>query len=351
MIDDSSPAAAAVGPASPLGGAGAIAVQLLGRYGLLVLLLLLVAAFSIARPETFFTARNLEGILVNHIVVVFAAIGLIAPLIVGELDLSVGYLIGFAQALVVGLMTLQGLPVAVAVAATVAACAVVGLVNGLMVMRLGINSLIATLATGNVLYGLVLWYTGGTVLFQGVPASFLGISSGTLAGVALPVVYGVLLVLLAELVVRRLPVGRRLYAVGGNRRAAFLTGIPVQRMVVGAFIVTAVTCALGGIIIASRLGSAQPELGPQYLLPAFAAAFLGATTVTPGRFNPFGIVIAVYVIAVLVAGLQQVGAPFWAEYIVYGVCLAGGVAISLHLTRLRDARARRDRLRAFAQSR
>jgi ribose transport system permease protein len=335
----------------PTGSAAQSLYALLGRYALVFILIGLVAAFSIARPDSFFTARNFEAIIVNQIVVVFAAIGLVAPLMVGELDLSVGYLVGFAQALVIGLMTLQGLPIHWAILVTLAACAFVGAINAVLVVKVGINSLIATLATGTVLYGLVLWYTQGTVLFQGVPKEFLSISNGRFLGLPLPVVYAAILVALVEFTMRLLPTGRRVMAVGGNRRAATLTGIRVNTIIVGAFVFTGFCCAIGGVIIASRLGSAQPELGPQYLLPAYSAAFLGATTVQPGRFNALGTVVAVYLMAVIVAGLQQIGVPFWAEYIVYGLALASGVALAQHLTRLRDARARRDQLNAIEESR
>lgn len=324
---------------------------IMGRYSLVLVLVLLVIGFSIARPSSFFTINNFQGIFINQVVVVFAAIELIAPLIVGELDLSVGYVVGLSQALVVGLMTLQGLSPPLAIIITIIACGLVGVVNGALVVKFGLNSLIVTLATGNVIYGLVLWYTGGTVLFENVPRQFLMISSGTLLYVPLPIWYAVLLVALVELVLGYFPTGRRMYAVGGNRRAALLTGIAVDRLVIAAFTASAIVCGLGGIIIASRLGSAQPELGPSFLLPAFASAFLGATTIRPGRYNAMGTAVAVYVIAVIVAGLQQIGVPFWAEHVVYGVALAGGVALSTYLTRLREERARRDQLQAVLESR
>jgi ribose transport system permease protein len=323
----------------------------LGRYSLVLLLVLLVIGFSLARPASFFTINNFQGIFINQVVVVFAAIGLIAPLIVGELDLSVGYVVGLSQALVVGLMTLQGLSPPLAIVITIIACAFVGVVNGALVVKFGLNSLIVTLATGNVIYGLVLWYTGGTVLFENVPPLFLKISSGTLFYVPLPIWYAVLLIAVVELILGYFPAGRRMYAVGGNRRAALLTGIAVDWLVITAFTVSAIVCGLGGIIIASRLASAQPELGPSFLLPAFASAFLGATTIRPGRYNAMGTAVAVYVIAVIVAGLQQIGVPFWAEHVVYGVALAGGVGLSTYLTRLREERARRDQLQAVRESR
>lgn len=344
VIPMSSPQTTAARPARSLFG-------FVGRYFLVIAFFGLIALFSALKPLSFLTTNNFSGIFVNQIVVVYAAIGLIAPLIVGELDLSVGYLVGFGQALCVALITLAGLPVVLSIALTLAACLALGFVNGLLVLRFEINSLIATLAVGNVLYGIVLWFTGGTILFQNVPKDFLAISGGTLLNVPLPIWYGLALVVLAEIVLQFLPVGRRLYAIGGNRRAALLTGIPVTRLIFASFGASAFLCGLGGIIIASRLGSAQPELGPSFLMPAFASAFLGATTIRPGRYNALGTAVAVYTVAVIVAGLQQIGVPFWAENIVYGVALAGGVGLSRRLTRLREEAARRDQLKALKESR
>lgn len=323
----------------------------LGRYFLVFAFVALIIIFSVVRPSSFLTVNNFSGLFVNQIVVVFAAVGLIAPLIVGELDLSVGYVVGFGQAIVVALMTLLGLPVGVSIVLTLVACLVLGLINGILVVRFEINSLIATLAVGNILYGIVLWFTGGTILFQNVPPLFLKISGGTLIGVPLPIWYGAALVALVEITLQFLPIGRRMYAIGGNRRAALLTGIEVRRFVVGSFAASAIICGLGGIIIASRLGSAQPELGPSFLMPAFASAFLGATTIRPGRYNALGTAVAVYTVAVIVTGLQQVGIPFWVENIVYGVALVGGVGLSRYLTRIREEEARRTQLRALKESR
>ena len=266
---------------------------LVGRYFLVIAFFALIALFSFLRPDSFLTANNFSGLFVNQIVVVFAAVGLIGPLIVGEFDMSVGYFVGFGQALAVALMTLTGLPVVVSIALTLAACVAIGFINGILIVRFEINSLIATLAVGNILYGIVLWFTGGTILFQNVPPMFLAIAQGTLFGVPLPIWYGVALVAVTETVQQFLPIGRRMYAIGGNRRAALLTGIPVQQLIIGSFGMSALLSGIGGIIIASRLGSAQPELGPSFLMPAFAAAFLGATTIRPGRYNALGTVVAV----------------------------------------------------------
>ena len=326
-------------------------LSLLGRYFLVVALFGLIGFFSMLRPGSFFTANNFAGLFVNQIVVVFAAVGLIAPLIVGELDLSVGYVVGFGQAVVVALMTIAGLSPVPAIVLSLIACLALGILNGILVVRFKINSLIATLAVGNVLYGIVLWFTGGTILFQNVPPAFLAIAGRSLLGLPLPIWYGIALLILVEIVLQFLPLGRRLYAIGGNRRAALLTGIRVPGLIVGAFGFSALLSGVGGIIIASRLGSAQPELGPSFLMPVIAAAFLGATTIRPGRYNALGTAVAVYVVAVIVTGLQQIGVPFWAESIVYGTALATGVGLSGRLTRMREEEARRNQLRAIKEGR
>jgi ribose transport system permease protein len=326
------------------------AYRLASQFLLAAVLLILIVVFSVLRPEAFFTVANFKGIAVNQIVVVFAALGLLAPLIVGELDLSIGYVIGLSQAIVVGLMAKQGVDVPVAIVAALAACLLVGVVNGLLVVRLVINSLITTLAVGSILYGVVIWYTGGEVISEHVPQSFQGIANNEFLSLPLAIWYGIVLLVVLEVLYSLKPLGRRMYAVGGNRRAAELVGIRVRAITVGAFAASALVAGLGGVIIASRLNSAQPELGPQFLLPAYAAAFLGATTIRPGRFNPLGTVVAVYLVAVLVAGLQNLGVPSWGEYMVDGAALIVGVALATWLVKLREERARRDQLRVFEES-
>jgi ribose transport system permease protein len=163
-------------------------------------------------------------------------------------------------------------------------------------------------------------------------------------------IYGAIAVGVCELVFGHLPTGRRMYAIGGNRRAAQLSGIPVQRIVLLTFVASAVVAGLAGTIISSRLGAASPDLGPTFLLPAFAAAFLGSTTIRPGRFNPLGTAVAVYLIAVVVAGMQQLGAPSWSQYVFNGIALGLGVAVSIQLVKMREARAKRNQLRSFEES-
>jgi ribose transport system permease protein len=141
-----------------------------------------------------------------------------------------------------------------------------------------------------------------------------------------------------------LPAGRKLYAVGGNRRAAELTGIGVSRYLIASFVVSGLFAGIVGVILGARLGSATVDSTSSLLLPVFAAVFLGATTILPGRFNALGTWVSVYFLAVAISGLQHLGAPGWAEPMFNGTVLVLAVALSGWAFRRRAARARKENL-------
>jgi ribose transport system permease protein len=316
----------------------------LARYGLALILVVLVAGFSAVKPSSFATWDNYRSILNNQAVVVLLALGAMLPLIVGEFDLSVAGILGVAQALVTGLCALQGLPVWLAVVMAVLAGAALGLVNGLVIVKLQINAFVATLASGTIMGGLVVWYTGGAPIYQGVPHALTSLARGSALGVPLPVVYMTAIAAALWFALARLPVGRRLYAVGGNRRAAELSGIRADRLVIASFVGSGVLAALGGVVLGSELGSTVPGGEGTYLLPAFAGAFLGATAIEPGRFNPIGTVLAAYALSVAVSGLQQLGAAAWVQPVFNGAVLVVAVGLSGYATRVKAARARERQL-------
>ncbi|NYJ01993.1 ribose transport system permease protein [Nocardioides thalensis] len=321
----------------------------LSRYGLALILLILVVGFSLARPASFATPDNYRAILNNQAVVVLLALAAMMPLIVGEFDLSVAGVLGTGQALVCGLCALQGLSPTVAIALALAAGAAIGLVNGLVIVKLKITAFVTTLATSTVLGGTVVWYTGGAPIYTGVPQSLTRLARGHLLGVPLPVVYVFLVTVLLWFVLSRLPVGRRLYAVGGNRRAAELSGIRADRVIIGSFVASGLLASAAGVILGSQLGSVVPGGEATYLLPAFAGAFLGATAITPGRFNPVGAVLAAYTLSVAVSGLQQLGAPFWVQPVFNGSVLIVAVGLSGYAARAKAARARARQLARLEQ--
>lgn len=317
----------------------------LGRYALVLVLVLMFVAFSIARPESFGTFDNARAILNNQITIVFLALAVTLPLVVGEFDLSVASTFGFAQMLTVGLVMQHDVPVPVAVALALATSAVVGLANGIAITRFGISSFIATLASGSILSGAALAYSKGETIFGAAPEALTRISRSELLGFKLPVIYAIVVVVGLTIVMNRLPVGRKMYATGSNKRAAELSGIPADSYIISTFVAGGLLAGIGGVILGASLGSATPGTGSALLIPAFAGAFLGATAILPGRFNIVGTLVAVYVVGVAVAGLQQVGVALWVEPVFNGVVLFVAVGLSAWTAQQRKRRAERARIR------
>jgi ribose transport system permease protein len=316
-------------PASPRRSvATVLATKVFENYALVVVFIGLVTAFSIAKPDTFFTFENARTIGSTQAVVAILALAAMVPLISGQFDLSVGFQMGLAQALCGGLAIKSGVPVGFAAVIAVAATMLIGLINGFLVVRLRINAFIATLGSGTVVFGFTQWYTNGSAIFGQLPDSFLNLGRNEVAGVPLPVIYVLLLAAILWGVFEYTSWGRSVVATGGNSRAALLAGVRTDRITVICFVISGVICGLAGVMSQMILGSANPEIGPNFLLPAIASAFLGATSIRPGRFNAIGTVLAVYVLAVGITGLQQIGARFFVESFFNGGALLIAVALS-----------------------
>lgn len=317
-------------PSSPIGADTGFSVAKFGSaYFLLGVLVLLFAVFSALVPNTFPTPFNLQTMGTGKSIVALLALAVMVPIAANEFDLSVGYGIGLFHILTMGLMVYSNLPWYVAVAIVLVAGALLGLVNGLLVAWAKISSFIATLGTGTVIYGLSQMYTGGLQIVSPtpLPKEFLGLTS-VVFGIPWPVIVVLVVATLMWLAAEFLPIGRYLYVTGSNRRAAELMGIPTGRYVVGSFMVSGVLTALGGVFLASQLRIGQGGTGPEFLLPAFAAALLGATAVRPGRVNVWGTVTAVAVLAVGVSGLQQLGAVFYVDPLFSGTTLILSVGLA-----------------------
>jgi len=304
------------------------ASQVISVWGLLLLLVVLIALFSGLKPDTFPTYFNMRSIVNNKAIQAMLALAVFVPMTANHFDLSVGYMLGISQVLVIGLQG-QGLGWPEAAVVVLLLGALVGFCNGMLVTVVGIDSFIATLGTGTLLYGFNAWYTGGQQVVATLPDSFLGLS-GAWLGVPLPAIYVLVLSLSMWVVFEFMPLGRHLYVLGANPKAAELNGISATRHVSGAFIVSGFVSALAGIILQSQLQVGQSSVGQEYLLPAFTAALLGATSIRPGRVNVWGTILAVAVLAVTVAGLNQLGAPFFVEPLFNGamLILAVGLAVT-----------------------
>jgi ribose transport system permease protein len=316
--------------------------RVLAQYGLLVVFVALVGFFSIAQPDTFFTTQNAQTIAAGKAVVALLALGAMIPLVVGQFDLSVGFQLGLSQTLCAGLMLKQHEPALVAVLITLAVGVIFGVVNGVLVMRARINAFIATLATGTLAAGLTQWYSNGESIFGTLPPSFLALGRNEVAGIPLPLIYVVALTAALWIVFEFTAWGRSGYAIGGNARAALIAGVRVDRMTIQCFVAAGVFASLAGILSVMILGSANPNVGPDFLLPAFAGAFLGATSIRRGRYNAIGTFAAVYLLASGITGLQQMGAASYIEQFFNGGALLLAVALSGWAAGRRRARVMSD---------
>lgn len=347
VIDPAEAAGAAThAPARPRDGFFGI----LGKWGLAFLAVVLLIVFSIAEPDSFATLDNYRSILDNQTIVVLLAFAAMVPLIVGRFDLSVAAVLSISHVFAVGLIVKQGWSPLASIVATLVFALVIGLVNGILVVALQVDAFVATLGTSSVVGGIALAYSDGKTIFGSVPKSFTNLAREKFLGVPQPVILVVLVAIVLGLVLGVLPIGRRMYATGGNERAARLTGIATPRYVIAAFVTSAFLAGLAGVVLGSRLGTASPSTGGSLLLPAFAGAFLGATTVRPGRFNVAGTIIAVYTLAIAVAGLQQMGAPVWFEPVFNGAALIIAVAASQWALRQRRRRAKQKEIAALDQA-
>lgn len=313
--------------------------SLIGVYGLLGLAVLLFALFSVLLPETFPTGTNLRAILTNQSIPAILALGATIPIVTGRFDLSIGFGIGLAHVVAMWLIAEHGVPWPVVVLLLLGGGVVIGLLNGLLVELAQIDSFIATLGTGSILYALTGWITGGARIvpgLHGLPQGFTHLADSSVLTVPVTFWYVVALVLVLWLCLEHLPTGRYLYVVGANPRAAELVGIPRRKVVVLAFVGSGVITAFAGALLAAQQQIGDPSAGSSYLLPAFVGALLGSTTIRPGRANAVGTLVAVSVLAVGLSGLQQEGAAFWVTPMFDGLTLLAAVGMAGYAARRRE---------------
>ncbi|ASJ71320.1 ABC transporter permease [Granulosicoccus antarcticus] len=303
-------------------------------YGLVILTVLLILLFTVLLPDTFPTLLNLRSIVSDKAIIAILSLAATIPMVTGKIDLTVGYGIVLWHILAISLQTL-GLPWPVACVIVLALGAFSGLLNGLLVEVARIDSFIATLGTGTVLYALALWHTGGRQMVAMLPDGFYALNSTFFMGLPITGYYVLVIAIVLWLVLEYLPIGRYMYAIGANPTAASLNGIPVPRYVMGAFIASGTLTALAGILLASKLRIGQASVGLEYLLPALVGAFLGSTTIKPGRVNVWGTLIGVIILAVGISGIQQFGGSFWVEPMFNGVTLLVAIGIAGYAQRKR----------------
>jgi ribose transport system permease protein len=308
------------------------------RFALPTLFVAVLLFFSVwgKTGEIFRKGTNFQEVAASQAFIGVLAIALIIPLLCGEFDLSVGQVAGFTQVAAAAAMSTYHLPLAVAVLVGVGFGAAIGLINGSVVARIGVNSMIVTLGTSGVLLGVVNWYTNGESIGTHISPTLLNF--GALNWLHVPRVFWLLLVvaLLVWYLLEYTPYGRYLTSVGANEQAARLVGLRVSRIKLGAFVISGALAGLAGVLLLAVNGSASPQAGTIIdTLQALAAAFLGATAIRPGRFNVAGTVIAIYFLAFSVTGLQLAGIASYVNDVFNGAALFFAVILSTAIGRKR----------------
>lgn len=326
-------------PSSSAGGFSHSLTRLFATWNLVILFVLLMVLFAILKPDTFLTAFTFQSLINTRSINALLALAVMIPLAANHFDLSTASILGLSQVLAIGLQVQQGVPWPLACAICIVLGAIVGLINGIIVVRFGISSFIATLGSGTLLLGISQWYTNGVQIIGALPDGFTGLS-GQIAGTGIPVAaaYVIIAALILWVVFDYLPLGRFLYVIGDAPRAAELSAIPSGRYVTLAFVASGTISAFAGIVMEAQMQVGQSTVGQELMLPAFTGALLGTTAIRPGRPNVWGTIVSVAVLAVAVAGLTQLGAPFYVENLFNGGMLIIAVGFAVATQRRRERR-------------
>lgn len=296
------------------------------RFGLVIAWAVLVVVFAFWASPDFFTTATFQTIFGSEAVLLFLALALMIPLIVGEFDLSIVGTMSVSLQIVGWLNVLHHWAIGPAVLVALLAGLVIGLINAFFVVGVGVDSIVVTLGSGTLWTGV--GYAIYSTTIPGVSQTLVNVSTKTILGLPLFFYYGLILMLVLWYLLTFTPLGRYLFFVGANRSVSRLAGIPVQRIRAGSLIASAVLSGLAGVLLCGSLGSSSPSISDAYLLPAFAAVFLGTTTIQPGRFNPVGTFVAVYFLTTGITGLELKGLTGWIEDVFYGASLVIAVALT-----------------------
>ena len=306
------------------------------RTSLIGLWLVMIAVYAIIEPGTFLQAGTFQTIFGSQVELVFLALALICTFAVGEFDLSVASVMGLSATLVPLLVVEHGVNPVLASVLAVLACAAVGSVNGFLVIVVGVDAIVATLGMATFILGITLALTNLEAV-NGLSATYSQFALRDVLGLPIAFYYGLAATLLLAYVLTYTPLGLRMAFVGSGREVARLAGINVRRIRFGAYVASGVLCGIGGVIVTATLGGYDPNASTTYLLPAFAAVFLGTAVIQPGRFNPVGTLIGVYFLQTGIVGLQLQGLTGWISSVFYG----GTLVLAVSITTLIQKRASR----------
>jgi ribose transport system permease protein len=302
-------------------------MRLLGTYGTIIVLASMLLIFSALQPGTFATIGNFRNIVNDMAIGTIVAAGLTVPLVAGDFDLSIGYVASFCGLLVVGLLSTSGLSIPLAITLVIVLGTIIGVVNGIIVSKIGVNAFIATLGTGTIVVGLNYAYSGGIPLQLTQSREFTSIAIGRIAGVPHLVIIMAAVLVLLWVVLNRTVQGQHIKAIGVSPESARRAGVAVDRSRIVAFAIASTCAAIGGVLMASNLGSGQVTAGDGFMLTSFSAAFLGSAALREGQFHILGTLIGVLTVAVGNNGLAMIGAPIFTQFLFTGCLLVVAVAL------------------------
>jgi len=301
--------------------------QFASRYAVIGIWALMLACYAILMPDTFVQGSTFRTIFASQQALVFLAFAAMMTFVVGEFDLSIAAALGLSATLVPVLAVLHGWPLWLACVVAVLASSAAGLLNGLLVVKVGVPALVVTLGCSTLLLGIASLVSHQTTV-AGLPIGFGEIALYQIAGMPVSFYYGIALALVIGYLLAFTPLGRHMTFVGANAEVARLAGVAVDRIRIGAFVAGSTLAGVGGVILVAAVGGFDSTVSPSYLLPAFAATFLGTAVVRPGRFNPIGTLVAIYFLSTGILGLQMLGYTGWIENVFYGTALIVAVSVA-----------------------
>ncbi|MCM2675142.1 ABC transporter permease [Alkalicoccobacillus plakortidis] len=310
--------------------------RFLYKYGTVILIVLLIVGFSAANPS-FLQTSNIVTILRSISIVTIIAIGITISLSVGGFDLSVGSVASLSNAMVISMFVWYSQTPVIAIGAAIAAALLVGALNAFLIVKIKIPDLLLTLAMMFIIQGVALTYTRGATISENMIMSNGSYAEGTISPFFAKIgqVPYIILIMVACVVVVHIFLtytkhGRSLYIIGGNEEAARLSGIAVNKYKVIAYLLSAFFAALGGIVLASRVMTAEINAGGPYLMDAVAASFIGFAVFGAGKPNAIGTFVGAVLIGILANGLVMMSVPYYAMDIVKGAVLALALAITYY---------------------
>ncbi len=315
--------------------------SIIERFALLGMLILAFAFFALApaTSEYFLGVSNLQVLLAQLSLPVLVAVATTIPLIAGQIDISVGPSTGLAAMVTAGMMSRQGAPLWIAILAALIVGCLVGYINSLLIARVGISSIVATLGMTSVIAAVQYLYCGGQSIVTNIDEGLTNFGTGKILGIPGPVIVVVIVCIIAWYILGHTPAGRNLYAVGAAPAAAALVGLNVRRYVGLSLIAAGVVVSIAAVLQVSMNNGGQPTVGPLYIFPAVAAAFLGGTAYQRGRYNILGTVTAVAFIQIVINGLSLWGFGSWVTDMVSGISLIVAVGLSAVAGRRRSRSA------------